>query len=60
MADVIALCPRVILIHQGKLLYDGDLNELARKLAPFKLVHASSSTNGGPVELPGWAACPWK
>ena len=38
MADVTALCPRVILIHQGKLLYDGELQGLASRLAPFKLV----------------------
>jgi ABC-2 type transport system ATP-binding protein len=38
MADVMALCPRVILIHHGKLLYDGELNGLAHRLAPFKLV----------------------
>ena len=41
MADVVALCPRVILIHQGRLLYDGALNGLAEKLAPFKLVRVS-------------------
>ncbi len=38
MADVVALCSRVILIHHGQLLYDGDLSRLAQKLAPFKLV----------------------
>jgi len=38
MADVLALCPRVILIHQGKLLYDGELDGLARQMAPFKLL----------------------
>jgi ABC-2 type transport system ATP-binding protein len=26
MADVMALCPRVILIHHGRLLYDGELD----------------------------------
>jgi ABC-2 type transport system ATP-binding protein len=41
MADVVALCPRVILIHEGRLLYDGDLSTLAKKLAPFKLIHVS-------------------
>ncbi|HEX7555203.1 MAG TPA: ATP-binding cassette domain-containing protein [Leptolinea sp.] len=41
MADVIALCPRVILIHQGSLIYDGELNALARQLAPFKLLRLS-------------------
>ena len=38
MADVVALCPRVILIHNGELLYDGDLLGLADQLAPFKLI----------------------
>ena len=38
MADVVALCPRVILIHHGQLLYDGALHGLAEKLAPFKLI----------------------
>jgi ABC-2 type transport system ATP-binding protein len=41
MADVTALCPRVILIHQGELLYDGELHGLASRLAPFKLVRLS-------------------
>jgi ABC-2 type transport system ATP-binding protein len=38
MADVVALCPRVILIHEGRLLYDGELSGLAERLAPFKLI----------------------
>ena len=38
MADVTALCERVIIIHQGRLKYDGGLNDLARKIAPFKLI----------------------
>jgi ABC-2 type transport system ATP-binding protein len=41
MADVTALCPRVILIHQGELLYDGELLGLASRLAPFKLLRFS-------------------
>ncbi len=41
MADVEALCHRVIVIHQGKLLYDGGLNQMALKLAPFKLVRVT-------------------
>jgi ABC-2 type transport system ATP-binding protein len=41
MADVVALCPRVILIHHGRLLYDGALKGLAQKLAPFKLIKVS-------------------
>jgi ABC-2 type transport system ATP-binding protein len=38
MADVTALCKRVIVIHQGKLLYDGALDALSDLIAPFKLV----------------------
>jgi ABC-2 type transport system ATP-binding protein len=41
MADVVALCPRVILIHHGRLLYDGELNGLAERLAPFKLIRVA-------------------
>ncbi|MCB8985566.1 MAG: ATP-binding cassette domain-containing protein [Ardenticatenaceae bacterium] len=38
MADVAELCPRVILIHHGRLLYDGLLGQLSEQLAPFKLI----------------------
>lgn len=41
MADVSALCPRVILIHGGRILYDGELNGLARRLAPYKLLRVT-------------------
>ena len=38
MADVTALCKRVVVIHHGRVLYDGALDELASRIAPFKLV----------------------
>jgi ABC-2 type transport system ATP-binding protein len=38
MADVTALCKRVIVIHHGKLLFDGELSALSDRMAPFKLV----------------------
>ena len=47
MADVVALCQRVILIHHGRLLYDGELEGLARRLAPFKLVRVALRNGGG-------------
>jgi ABC-2 type transport system ATP-binding protein len=46
MQDVTALCPRVIVIDKGVLIYDGDLRELVRKMHPSKLV---SFTLAGPV-----------
>ncbi|MBM4459928.1 MAG: ATP-binding cassette domain-containing protein [Chloroflexi bacterium] len=47
MADVVALCPRVIVIHQGRILYDGRLGQLAERLAPFKLLRVAM----GEVEI---------
>ncbi len=38
MADVVALCERVIIIHHGMLRYDGGLNELSRRIAPYKII----------------------
>jgi ABC-2 type transport system ATP-binding protein len=38
MADVTALCERVIIIHEGRLKYDGGLNDLSHRIAPFKLI----------------------
>jgi ABC-2 type transport system ATP-binding protein len=52
MADVAALCPRVILIHRGTLLYDGPLNELAQRLTPFKLIRVSLSGQMADIVLP--------
>ncbi len=36
MADVQALCKRVIVIHQGELLFDGQLSELVRQFTGYK------------------------
>ena len=38
MADVQALCKRVIVIHHGKLLFDGDLAGLVRRFAAYKTI----------------------
>jgi len=38
MADISALCPRVLVIHQGKLLYDGPLEGLTARFAPYREV----------------------
>ena len=38
MADITALCPRVLLIHQGRLFYDGALAALRERLAPWREV----------------------
>ncbi len=38
MADVEALCRRVIVIHRGRLLFDGDLTGLVQRFAPHKTI----------------------
>jgi ABC-2 type transport system ATP-binding protein len=38
MDDVLALCPRVIVIDRGQLIYDGDLRRLSREVRPDKRV----------------------
>ena len=38
MADVEALCKRVIVIHNGRLLFDGDLADLLDRFSAFKTI----------------------
>jgi len=38
MADVVALCRRVIVIHHGRILYDGDLSGLAAQFSADKTI----------------------
>lgn len=47
MDDVTALCPRVIVIDHGKIIYDGDLRGLVRRTSPDKRVSFSLT---GPVD----------
>lgn len=38
MGDITALCPRVLLIHQGQIFHDGSLADLTQRLAPCRQV----------------------
>ncbi|MEM7795610.1 MAG: ATP-binding cassette domain-containing protein [Cyanobacteria bacterium P01_C01_bin.118] len=40
MADITALCDRVLLIYQGQLIYDGSLSNLVEQFAPYREVTA--------------------
>jgi ABC-2 type transport system ATP-binding protein len=51
MQDVTALCPRVIVIDKGHLIYDGDLRALVKKVHPNKLVSFTITGPIGPAEL---------
>lgn len=45
MADVTALCSRVMIINQGHLLYDGDLSLLSESLVPHKYMELTFDQN---------------
>ncbi len=50
MADVTALCERIIMIHHGQLKYDGSITDLSRRIAPIKLVTVALR-NGATADL---------
>jgi len=47
MADVTALCDRIMIIHQGQLKYDGGITSLSRRIAPFKLIGVMLAESNG-------------
>jgi len=47
MADIQALCKRVIIIDHGEIFFDGQLNDVIDRFADFKLVTVSSTRPGG-------------
>lgn len=44
MADITALCDRVLLIYQGELIYDGSLEGLLTRFAPYREVKVELAT----------------
>lgn len=42
MADVVAMCERVIVIHKGRILYDGDLEGLAARFVSHQTITVSA------------------
>ena len=52
MADVEALCKRVIVIHHGKILFDGALTSLANEFAAYKTIGVL--LENGNAELGGY------
>lgn len=51
MADVQALCPRLMVIHQGSLIYDGPLAQLVKRIAPFKLIQLTLDGERSAAEI---------
>ncbi|MEO8698718.1 MAG: ATP-binding cassette domain-containing protein [Kofleriaceae bacterium] len=51
MDDVVALCPRIIVIDTGKLIHDGDLRGLIKAMDPDKRVSFTLTTPATDGEL---------
>ncbi|OLE01034.1 MAG: ABC transporter [Actinobacteria bacterium 13_1_20CM_4_69_9] len=53
MADVEALCKRVIVIHHGRILFDGALAALADEFAAYKTIGVVLENGGAPLDAYG-------
>ncbi|HKF18588.1 MAG TPA: ATP-binding cassette domain-containing protein [Candidatus Dormibacteraeota bacterium] len=53
MADVVALCRRVIVIHHGRVLFDGDLAALSDRFAAYKTIDVALVDGTGPLDSYG-------
>jgi ABC-2 type transport system ATP-binding protein len=53
MADVQALCKRVVVIHHGRILYDGALTGLADQFAAYKTIGVALENGQVDVERYG-------
>jgi len=53
MADVEALCKRVIVIHHGRLHYDGALSGLVKKFSAFKTITVDLAEAGADLSAYG-------
>jgi ABC-2 type transport system ATP-binding protein len=53
MADVEALCRRVIVIHHGRILFDGPLSGLADQFAAYKTIGIVLENGAAPLDAYG-------
>ena len=53
MADVVALCRRVIVIHHGRILFDGLLDVLGDRFAAYKTIEVALADGIAPLEAYG-------
>ena len=52
MADVVALCRRVIVIHHGRIMFDGNLSSLSDRFAAYKTIEVALAD--GSSDLDGY------
>ena len=56
MADVEALCKRVVVIHHGRLLYDGGLSGLVEQFSAYKTIAVELANGSADLPAGGLAA----
>jgi ABC-2 type transport system ATP-binding protein len=56
MADITALCNRVLMIHRGQLIYDGSLEGLLDRFAPCREITIELAQVRSPAELKTYGA----
>jgi ABC-2 type transport system ATP-binding protein len=53
MADVVALCRRVIVIHHGRILFDGNLSSLSDRFAAYKTIEVALADGSSELDAYG-------
>jgi ABC-2 type transport system ATP-binding protein len=53
MADVVALCRRVVVIHHGRILFDGDLAALSDRFAAYKTIQVALADGSAQLDTYG-------
>ena len=59
MADVEALCKRVVVIHHGRMLFDGDLAALGERFAAQRTLVVELDARRRPVARTARSSRPW-
>ena len=53
MADVVALCRRVIVIHHGRIMFDGNLSSLSDRFAAYKTIEIALADGSSDLDAYG-------
>jgi ABC-2 type transport system ATP-binding protein len=53
MADVVALCRRVIVIHHGRIMFDGNLSSLSDRFAAYKTIEVALANGSADLDAYG-------
>jgi ABC-2 type transport system ATP-binding protein len=59
MHDIEALANRILMIGNGRLLYDGNLNELRNRFGTFRTITADFREHPQPPDIPGASLLSW-